>query len=190
MQVKAKLKNLRIAPRKVRLTADLIRGLEFFEAVDQLDSVVKGANPAIKKLLMSALANAENNFGIDKNNLKVASIIVNEGPTLKRWMPRAFGRASMILKRTSKVELILEEIEEGKNRKTKEQLEKERKAREQMKKKEEKEREEQQKEDQEKESKENIGPKKENDGSRGEGKKMNKKQDSNWASKIFRRKSI
>jgi large subunit ribosomal protein L22 len=185
MQVKAQLNNLRIAPRKVRLSADLIRGLELFEALDQIETIVRGCNEQLRKLLLSALANAENNFGLDKNNLKIASIIVNEGPVLKRWRPRAFGRAATILKRTSKVELILEEIEEGKNRKTKEQLEKEKKARLAAQKKAEKEAQ------NSKQEKEEIL---DNDSSVKKGvEKAEKKPDTKkgkWSKKIFRRKSI
>jgi len=189
MQVKVKLNNLRIAPRKVRLSADLIRGLEFHEAVNQLGATVKGANEYMIKLMNSALANAENNFGLDKNNLKVATVIVNEGPVMKRWMPRAFGRASMILKRTSKIELILEEIEEGKNRKTKEQMEKERKARMEAKKKEEKlTREQEKKED--KDEKEIASQAKDKDVEPGKEAKKLKSQKSGWSGKIFRRKSM
>jgi hypothetical protein len=72
--------------------------------------------PYFEKLLKSAVANAENNFGLDKNNLYIKDIVVNEGPKLKRWLPRAYGRASLILKRTSTVEIILEEKVKGKGR--------------------------------------------------------------------------
>ena len=185
MQVSAKLNNLRIAPRKVRLVADLVRGLETKEAINQLENSVKGANDFVIKLIASAVANGENNLGLDRDNLKVAKIIVNEGPTLKRWMPRAFGRASTILKRTSKVELVLEEIEEGKNRKTKEQLEKERKARLAEKKKIEKEAKE--KESGEEEEKKIEGKK--DIISEKEGKRL-ENQRGNWKSRIFRRKSM
>ncbi|HCP08434.1 MAG TPA: 50S ribosomal protein L22 [Candidatus Moranbacteria bacterium] len=138
MKVSAKLKNLRIAPRKVRLTSDLIRGLDVAEALAQLEIHVKRTNPFMKKLLMSAISNGENNFGLDKNNLYVIDVIVDSGSTLKRWMPKAYGRAGEILKRTSKIELILEERVEGKGRKSKEEMEKEKAKREEERKKAEK----------------------------------------------------
>ena len=136
MQVKARLKNLRIAPRKVRLTSDLIKGMDVEEALNQLETQIKRVNPQIKKLLQSAVSNGENNFGLDKNNLYIYDISVNAGPTLKRWMPKAYGRAGQILKRTSQIEIILEEKEEGKGRKSQEQMEKEKKERMEAKKKE------------------------------------------------------
>ena len=129
MKTTAKLYNLRIAPRKVRLVSDLVKGMDAVSALNQLDYLVKGSSFPIKKLLESAVANAENNFGIDKNNLYVYDIQVGEGMKLKRWLPRAFGRASLLLKRSSNIWLTVEERVEGKNRKSKEQLEKEKKER-------------------------------------------------------------
>jgi large subunit ribosomal protein L22 len=129
MQVSAKLKNLRTSPRKVRLVANFIKGLDVAEALNQLETQIKKSNPVMKKLLESAINNAENNFGLDKDNLYVYSAKVGAGATLKRWMPRAFGRASTILKRTSQIEIILEERVEGKGRKTKEEMEKEKQKR-------------------------------------------------------------
>lgn len=130
MKVTATLKNLRISPRKVRLVADSVRGMDAKVAEIQLAATIKRSAPDVEKLLKSAIANAENNFGLDKDNLFVEEIQVGEGPRLKRWLPRAHGRATQILKRTSQISLVLNERVEGKNRKTKEQLEKERKARE------------------------------------------------------------
>jgi large subunit ribosomal protein L22 len=109
MKVNAKLNNLRIAPRKSKLVADLIKGLDVADALDQLDVYVKRTSPHMKKLLLSAIANAQNNFGMDKDNLYVFDARVGAGPTLKRWRARAFGRAAEILKRTSKIEITLEE---------------------------------------------------------------------------------
>lgn len=129
MQVKAKLNNLRVAPRKTRLVAGLIKGLDVEVALNQLDMVVKRSSPQFRKLLESAISNGENNFGLDKSNLYVLDVIVGAGTTLKRWMPKAYGRAGQIWKRTSKIEIILEERVEGKGRKTKEQLEKEKQER-------------------------------------------------------------
>jgi large subunit ribosomal protein L22 len=117
MQVSAKLDNLRRSPRKTRLVAELLRGLSAGEAENQLKFLVKGSAPSFEKLLKSAVANAQNNFGLDKDNLFIKDIIVNEGPKFKRWLPRAYGRASLILKRTSIIEIILEEKVVGKGRK-------------------------------------------------------------------------
>lgn len=135
MQVSAKLNNLRIAPRKIRLVTNLIKKMDIEEAINQLDFAIKKGSAPIKKLLLSAVSNGENNFGIDKDNMYVLDVIVGAGPTLKRWMPKAFGRAGQILKRTSRIEIILEERVEGKGRKTKEQMEKERQTRAEEKKK-------------------------------------------------------
>lgn len=140
MKVSAKLNNLRIAPRKIRLVTNFIKKMDIEDALDQLDNAIKKGSLPIKKLLLSAISNGENNLGIDRNNMYVLDVVVGAGPTLKRWMPKAYGRAGQILKRTSKIELILEEKVEGKGRKTKEQLEKERKQRLEEKKKAEKER--------------------------------------------------
>lgn len=135
MQVKATLSNLRISPRKVRLVTDLIKGMDTGDALTELSLTVRRSSDPLFKLLESAVANAENNFGLDRHNLYVFDVQVATGPTIKRWMPRAYGRATPIMKRSSKIELILEERVEGKNRKSKEQLEKERKTREEAKKK-------------------------------------------------------
>jgi len=104
----AKLNNFRIAPRKVRLVANLLKGLSVPEAEAQLLLHHKRAAPALLKLLRSAVANAKNKkFNIDQ--LFVKSIIVNEGPMLKRFMPRAMGRATPIHKKSSHVTIVLEE---------------------------------------------------------------------------------
>jgi len=108
MKVKAKLKNLRISPRKVRVSADIIRGCNIEDAIFRLDNTVKKSNEPIKRMLLSAVANAQNNFNLDKDSLVIADIQVGEGITMKRWMPRAYGRASEILKRSSHVYIILE----------------------------------------------------------------------------------
>lgn len=110
MEVKAKLNNLRIAPRKTRLVADLVRNKTVMEAESILNFTVKKASLPILKLLNSAVSNAKNNFQLDKENLFVSKITVDGGPMLKRWMPRARGRASEIMKRTSHVTLMLSEI--------------------------------------------------------------------------------
>lgn len=114
MEVKAKLSHLHIAPRKVRLVVDLIRGLDTQEAIAKLTLTAKRAARPVNKLLKSAIANAEHNFSLDKNNLFIKEIRADEGPRLKRWQPRAFGRAYQILKRSSHVSIILEERVPGK----------------------------------------------------------------------------
>jgi large subunit ribosomal protein L22 len=126
MKVIASLKNLRTSPRKVRLVTDSIVGMNASAALVQLQNVVKKSSEPVEKLLASALANAENNFGLDRDNMYVSSLMVGEGARLKRWLPRAHGRATLLLKRTSHIKLELEEKIEGKNKKSKEQLEKER----------------------------------------------------------------
>ncbi len=189
MRFSARLNNLRIAPRKVRLVSHLIKGLDAKVAIDQLDNFVKRANDPMMKLLKSAISNGENNFGIDRDNMYVFEVRVGAGPSLKRWMPRAFGRASGILKRTSWIEIILEEREEGKGRKTKDQLEKEKKQRAEAKKKAEKEAAGRQAEE-EKDKKETI--KKEEKEISKEipvRKTMDSKKDG-WSNRIFRRKSM
>ena len=109
MQVTAKLRHLRIAPRKVRLVADSIRGLDVLIAQNSLQLINKKTAKPILKLLNSAIANAENNFKLKKDNLYISELRVDEGPVLKRWQPRAFGRASAIHKKTSHISIILDE---------------------------------------------------------------------------------
>ncbi len=111
MEVKAKLNNLRIAPRKVRLVADLIRRKKVHEARAILDFTVKKATLPLKKLLDSCVANAKNNFQIEPDNLYISKITVDEGPKYKRWMPRARGTAYEIQKKTSHITIILDEVE-------------------------------------------------------------------------------
>ncbi len=107
--ITAKLRHLRISPRKVRLVTDLIRGLDTLKAQEQLKFSSKRAAQPILKLLNSAMANAQHNSGLEKDNLYIAGVLVDPGPTLKRWRARAYGRAAQILKRTSHVTLVLEE---------------------------------------------------------------------------------
>lgn len=109
MQVSAKLKNLRVSQRKTRLVADVIRGKDIATARIQLQFSNKKTSENILCLLNSAVANAKNNFNLDEDKLFVMSIVVEEGPTLKRWRPRAMGRASAIRKRTCSVIIILDE---------------------------------------------------------------------------------
>lgn len=107
MEIKAQLNHLRIAPRKVRLVLDLIRGLSVAEARNQLLFMGKRSSHPILKLLNSAVANAKNNHGIEEGNLHIKQIYANKGVVLKRWLPRAMGRATPILKKTSNVILVL-----------------------------------------------------------------------------------
>ncbi len=107
MDVKAKLRYLHIAPRKVRLVVDTIRGRKAEEALHLLDFDQRRAAKPVAKLLQSAMANAQHNFNLRKETLRIKEIRVDEGPKLKRWQPRAFGRAYPILKRSSHISIIL-----------------------------------------------------------------------------------
>lgn len=107
-EVSATLRNLQISPRKVRLIADLIRGMAVEDARIQLAFSQKQAARPVLKLLNSAVANADHNFNLDVSTLRVKAIMVNEGPMLKRFTPRAFGRATMIRKRMSHIHIYLE----------------------------------------------------------------------------------
>lgn len=109
MEVRAHLRYLRIAPRKVRLVINLIRGMQVDRALDQLSVLPKASTLPITKLLKSAIANAENNFHLAKSDLAVKTIVANEGPRLKRYRPRAFGRAAEIQKRMTHVTIVLED---------------------------------------------------------------------------------
>ncbi|MBI2054828.1 MAG: 50S ribosomal protein L22 [Candidatus Sungbacteria bacterium] len=110
MEIKAELNYLRIAPRKVRIVANLISGLSVANAIIQLRHLPKRSSEPLEKLLKSAMANAKHNFSLEDANLRVKQILVDGGPVLKRTMPRAFGRAAMIRKRTSHVTLVLDEV--------------------------------------------------------------------------------
>ena len=111
MQAKAELKHLRISPRKVGIVLDLIRTKPAGTAMAILKNTPKAASKPLAKLLKSAIANAENNFGMDANKLYVKEAILGAGPILKRIQPRAQGRAFRIYKRTSHVTIVLEEKE-------------------------------------------------------------------------------
>lgn len=105
--VTAQLRYYRQGPRKMRLVADVIRGRDVTRAVGLLTVTNKKAARALLKLLRSAIANAKNNFALDTELLRVRSITVDGGPMLKRWLPRAHGRATPIRERTSHVTLTL-----------------------------------------------------------------------------------
>ena len=113
MQAKAVARTVRIAPRKVRLVLDLVRGKEVGEAVALLKLTNKRAADVVEKLIQSAVANAEHNYDMDVDNLVVSEIYANEGPTLKRFRQRAQGRATAINKRTSHITVVLTEKEEA-----------------------------------------------------------------------------
>lgn len=108
MPVKVHLRHLRISPRKVRLVIDLIRGMDVEEAENQLEFFPKRAAEPVLKLLRSAIAAADHDFKLDKKGLYISKVVVDEGPTLKRWMPRAMGKAAAIHKRTSHITLVLD----------------------------------------------------------------------------------
>lgn len=110
MQVNAKLKYARISPQKSRLVADQIRGIRVEKALQILAFSNKKAAHIIKKVLESAIANAEHNEGADIDELKVQTIMVDEGPTYKRIQARAKGRANRILKRTSHISVTVSDI--------------------------------------------------------------------------------
>jgi len=110
VSVTAKLRYLRITPRKVRQVSDLIRGKTVEEAQTILRYTVKKAAQPLLKLLKSAVASAKNNFQLEELNLYISKILVDEGPKLKRWRARARGRADEIQKKTSHVTIVLDEI--------------------------------------------------------------------------------
>ncbi|MEJ8567455.1 50S ribosomal protein L22 [Elongatibacter sediminis] len=103
MESKAILRNARISAQKVRLVADQVRGMPVEKAEQLLTFSPKKAAHIVKKVLLSAVANAEHNDGADIDELKVSTIMVDEGPTLKRGRARAKGRGTRILKRTSHI---------------------------------------------------------------------------------------
>ncbi len=111
MEARAILRNARISPRKVSIVLDLIRGKDTKVAMGILKNTHKAASEYLIKLLASACANAENNHEMDPEKLYVSECFVCPGPTLKRILPRAQGRADRILKRTSHVTLVVKEKE-------------------------------------------------------------------------------
>ena len=119
-EVTAKLSYLRMGPRKVRLVADLIRGRKAAQALDILSLTPKRAARPLLKLLNSAVANAKHNFSIPVEDLRISKIMVDGGPSLKRWMPKAHGRATPVRERTSHVHLVLAAMTENKKEAKKE----------------------------------------------------------------------
>ena len=112
MEATATLRYLKASPQKVRLVADLVRGQPIASALNILAFTPKKGARIIKKVLESAIANAEQRPGVIAENLLVARAWVDEGPTLKRWRPRAYGRATKILKRTSHITLVVRSLGE------------------------------------------------------------------------------
>ena len=112
MNATAHAKHVRQSPFKVRRVLDLVRGLPVDEARTVLNFTNRKAAVVIKKVLDSAIANAEHNFALDIDELYVSEANANEGPTLKRWRPRARGRATKILKRTSHITIVVADQEE------------------------------------------------------------------------------
>ncbi len=104
----ATVKNVRISSRKVKIVIDLIRGKTVDDALAILEFTPKSASPVVTKLLNSAIANAENNLSMNRDELYIAEIYANQGPTFKRYWPRSHGRADMSLKRTSHITCVLD----------------------------------------------------------------------------------
>jgi large subunit ribosomal protein L22 len=109
METRAIARHVRIAPRKARLVADLVRGKLVAEALTILKFTPRKGSRLISKTLRSAVANAENTRMMDVDNLFIKAIYVDDGPRMKRWQPRAMGRATRLLKRTSHVTVIVAE---------------------------------------------------------------------------------
>ena len=109
MQATAKVTGVRVTPRKCRLVIDLIRGKKVSDALGILENLNKSASPVVAKLVKSAAANAVNNNKMEESKLYIKAIYANDGPRLKRYMPRAKGSASSIIKRTSHITVVVEE---------------------------------------------------------------------------------
>lgn len=111
MESRAIGRYLRVSPFKARQVADLLRGKDIKEAIGILRYINKKSAPLINKVLKSALANAEHNYDMDSDDLYVAEIYIDEGPTIKRMQPRAYGRADVRRHRTSHITVVLKERE-------------------------------------------------------------------------------
>ena len=111
MEAKAIAKYVRMSPSKLKPVADLVRGKDLGEALNILKFTPGKGSEILEKVVESAAANAENNFDMSRDNLYVAEVYANQGPTMKRWRAGAQGRASMILKRSSHVGVTLKERE-------------------------------------------------------------------------------
>ncbi len=111
MESKAVARYIRVSPFKARQVADLVRGKDVKEAIGILRYSNKKSGPLVTKVLKSALANAEHNYDMDSDSLYVSEIRIDEGPTLKRMKPRAYGRADVMKHRTSHITVVLRERE-------------------------------------------------------------------------------
>jgi len=109
MEIKAAARFVRISPRKARLVMGQVRGKRVEEALNMLSFASQRGAGIVKKLIHSAVANAQENANMDVDSLYIARIYADEGPTLKRWRPRALGRATRIRKRTSHLTVVLDE---------------------------------------------------------------------------------
>lgn len=106
-EARAIAKNVRVTPRKVRLVIDLVRGLPVKQALGILDNLNRAASEPVAKLIKSAAANATNNFGMDEDALYIAQIYANDGLRMKRYLPRAKGSASGLVKRSSHITVVV-----------------------------------------------------------------------------------
>ncbi|MDD4568777.1 MAG: 50S ribosomal protein L22 [Tepidanaerobacteraceae bacterium] len=111
MEARAQARYVRIAPRKVRVVLDLIRGKQVAEALKILRFTPKASSQPLEKLLRSAAANAENNHDMNRDDLYVYECYADQGPIIKRYRPRAQGRAASIQKKTSHITIVLKEKE-------------------------------------------------------------------------------
>ena len=109
MEARAKVSFVRMTPRKVKIVCDVIRGKDVNTAAAILANLPKAAAEPVAKLLKSAVANAENNFEMNPDNLYVSEISADPGPIIKRYRPRAHGRGASILKRTSHISIVVKE---------------------------------------------------------------------------------
>ncbi len=113
MEVKSSARYIKISPRKVRLVVNLLKGRPVAAALDQLKFVGKIAAAPVRKVIASAVANATHNFDLAEDNLFIKEIRVDGGPVLKRWLPRAHGRATPLLKRMSHINVTLGELKDS-----------------------------------------------------------------------------
>jgi large subunit ribosomal protein L22 len=107
MEARAVLRGVRLSPQKARLVADLVRGKPVAQAAEVLEFTTKRAAGILRKVLLSAVANAENNAGADIDELRITRVFVDEGPRLKRFHARAKGRGARIIKRTSHITVVV-----------------------------------------------------------------------------------
>ncbi len=109
MSATAKIRMVRMTPRKVRVVANQVRGKMVQEAIDYLTFCRRRPARPLLKLIKSAVSNADQKGGMDIDNLYISELLVDKGPTMKRWMPRARGMATPVLKRSSKISVTLNE---------------------------------------------------------------------------------